>query len=397
MRRNMSGRKSPVLTTAVFLLLVIGLPLVGAAIKGRDLRTLLRFPPPLDIPVEYITFSWLAVGAVVICIGAFAASWGLNKGRDLPPAEDRGKRFADRRCFPWWGWISIGWTLTWWVLAWTRWSWFESFQCFTFFPLWIGFIVTVNALTEKRVGTCLMRRSPVCWLRVFGTSALFWWIFEWLNRFVRNWHYLGVGDFAAWSYAIHASIAFSTVLPAVAAVAELLANFPRWNRRIASGPAWSWLERRVLAVTLVIAGGGALALTGALPNVLYPSIWIAPLAMALGASSIWRRTGMTLELARGDWRRAATWMMAALICGFFWELWNWRSAAKWIYTIPGVERWHVFEMPLLGYAGYLSFGLECSLVVERVIGNRWTGCASAQAALSSPASARAVRESRQVI
>ena len=59
-----------------------------------------------------------------------------------------------------------------------------------------------------------------------------------------------------------------------------------------------------------------------------------------------------------------TWMIAALVCGFFWELWNWHSEAKWIYTVPGVERWHLFEMPALGYAGYLPFGLECLLVVE---------------------------------
>jgi TRAP-type mannitol/chloroaromatic compound transport system substrate-binding protein len=28
-----------------------------------------------------------------------------------------------------------------------------------------------------------------------------------------------------------------------------------------------------------------------------------------------------------------------------------------------VARWPVFEMPLLGYTGYLPFGLECALAV----------------------------------
>ena len=60
-------------------------------------------------------------------------------------------------------------------------------------------------------------------------------------------------------------------------------------------------------------------------------------------------------------------MTAALVCGFFWELWNWQSVAKWVYTVPGVQRWHVFEMPLLGYAGYLPFGLECLMIAERVL------------------------------
>ena len=53
--------------------------------------------------------------------------------------------------------------------------------------------------------------------------------------------------------------------------------------------------------------------------------------------------------------------LAALFCGFFWELWNTWSLAKWEYAIPLVQRFELFEMPLLGYAGYLPFGLECAV------------------------------------
>ncbi len=31
---------------------------------------------------------------------------------------------------------------------------------------------------------------------------------------------------------------------------------------------------------------------------------------------------------------------------------------KWIYNVPFVGFWHIFEMPLLGYGGYLPFSLE---------------------------------------
>jgi len=50
----------------------------------------------------------------------------------------------------------------------------------------------------------------------------------------------------------------------------------------------------------------------------------------------------------------------------FWELWNWGSLAKWTYSVPYVQRFQLFEMPLLGYAGYLPFGLECALVMDLV-------------------------------
>jgi hypothetical protein len=34
--------------------------------------------------------------------------------------------------------------------------------------------------------------------------------------------------------------------------------------------------------------------------------------------------------------------------------------------VPYVQRFQLFEMPLLGYAGYLPFGLECALVMDLV-------------------------------
>jgi hypothetical protein len=55
-------------------------------------------------------------------------------------------------------------------------------------------------------------------------------------------------------------------------------------------------------------------------------------------------------------------MLAAVICGFFWEMWNSFSLAQWRYSIPFVHRFEIFAMPLLGYAGYLPFGLECAAV-----------------------------------
>ena len=59
--------------------------------------------------------------------------------------------------------------------------------------------------------------------------------------------------------------------------------------------------------------------------------------------------------------------MASLLCGLFWELWNLRSLAHWSYAIPFVDRFHLFAMPLLGYAGYVPFGLECLVVADLVL------------------------------
>jgi hypothetical protein len=69
-------------------------------------------------------------------------------------------------------------------------------------------------------------------------------------------------------------------------------------------------------------------------------------------------------MAKGDWRPTVSAALAALLCGFFWEMWNYHSLAKWIYSIPYVERIKIFEMPILGYMGYLPFGLLCIEVSE---------------------------------
>ncbi len=43
-------------------------------------------------------------------------------------------------------------------------------------------------------------------------------------------------------------------------------------------------------------------------------------------------------------------------------MWNYYSLAKWEYGVPFVQKYLVFEMPILGFAGYLPFGLECAVI-----------------------------------
>ena len=67
--------------------------------------------------------------------------------------------------------------------------------------------------------------------------------------------------------------------------------------------------------------------------------------------------------------------VAALVCGFFWEMWNYWSLPKWHYSVPYVGRWHVFEMSAVGYTGYLPFGPASWylwLVLNRALGRKKT-------------------------
>ena len=73
---------------------------------------------------------------------------------------------------------------------------------------------------------------------------------------------------------------------------------------------------------------------------------------------------------KGDWREIWQVALAGLVCGFFWEMWNFGSLAHWEYSVPYVQRFEIFHMPLLGYSGYLPFGLEC-LAVARLLDVLW--------------------------
>jgi hypothetical protein len=77
-------------------------------------------------------------------------------------------------------------------------------------------------------------------------------------------------------------------------------------------------------------------------------------------------------VASGDWRAVLALWGGCLICGFFWEMWNVHSYPKWVYQIPFVDVLHVFEMPLLGYFGYLPFALELFALYHLVVG-LWPG------------------------
>jgi hypothetical protein len=49
-------------------------------------------------------------------------------------------------------------------------------------------------------------------------------------------------------------------------------------------------------------------------------------------------------------------------------MWNYFSYPKWVYTVAWGGFAHIFEMPLLGYGGYLPFALELFAVYHFVMG-----------------------------
>ena len=99
-------------------------------------------------------------------------------------------------------------------------------------------------------------------------------------------------------------------------------------------------------------------------------MWIAPFVIIVSARTLAGNPTILGETTRGEWNQVVSHALSALVCGFFWEMWNFYSLAKWHYSIPFVHGVEIFEMPVLGYFGYLPFGIECALVIELVL-NKW--------------------------
>ena len=159
-----------------------------------------------------------------------------------------------------------------------------------------------------------------------------------------------------------------TVLPAVLSTQELIRSSAWVQRAFGRVAPIPFSNRPLRSWFLLIAAAGGLAVIGIWPNCFFSLVWVAPLLILVALRSLQGECHPLQSFARTDWIGPASAMLAALVCGFFWEMWNAFSLAQWRYSIPFVHRFEIFAMPLLGYAGYLPFGLECAAIADLLEG-----------------------------
>ena len=277
---------------------------------------------------------------------------------------DKHPAAALRNRWPLHGWVGLAlvavfWTLNWSLSGlWTHWG---------FFPMWLGYCLTVDALVLRRKGSSMLARNPRAYVALFVVSAPAWWLFELLNWRTGNWIYEGRELFTDLQYFVLASLSFSTVIPAVFGTAELVGTLGRLER-IGPGPVIAPTPRTLLVCFVL----GWLMLVSLLrwPGYCFPFLW-ASLYLILEPVNGWLRNRSLLQhTATGDWRPVLALSAGCLICGFFWEMWNFYSYPKWVYRVPFVDFLRVFEMPLLGYLGYIPFSWELYALYSLVAGLR---------------------------
>lgn len=350
------------------ILLSILIPLVVAYFVYPD-----HLPPGFGIfPPEFVINQppfWLlffvAVAAVfllTIVFYLFPTWFGF-----APVSQVEHKPAKNAAGLPWWFWVgAVVMTFFWWLM-WARVTIFGSLVYYAFTPLWWGFIMVLDGLTYRfNGGKSLMSTRFKTLLISALVSVLGWTYFEYYDYFVlSNWYYPN-GHMPELSHAtivVLFLVAYSTVWPSVFEWYTLLNSFPKFVARYANGPKVKLPAELMLWGSMIL-----IALMVVWPTPLFWVMWIGPLCIVSG--QLMRKNIPTpfTALANGNWSPMLIMALASLCDGFFWEMWNYGSNQPaglpptnpnyWVYDIPYVNVIHIYaEMPLLGYYGYLPFGI----------------------------------------
>ena len=239
-----------------------------------------------------------------------------------------------------------------------------------FFPLWLGYILFVDSLVLIRKNSSLFKRDIKKFILLFIISAPAWWLFELLNIRTANWIYVGKEFFTDFEYAAYATLSFSTVMPAVFETAELISTF-KWTDRFQKKKSFSKTSRKTKIIFTI--GLICLAFILLLPDYFFYLNWLS-IFLIIEPINIWMKNKSLFDfLSEGNWKPFICLITGCIICGFFWEMWNYYSYPKWVYHLQLANFFHIFEMPVLGYLGYIPFSLELFAIynlINGIFGNK---------------------------
>jgi len=236
---------------------------------------------------------------------------------------------------------------------------------------WTGFILFADAIVFSARGRSWLRSAPGEFVALAIASVPLWLMFEFYNLFIENWTYTGLPE-NFWLRMLGYGWSFATIWPAIFEGADLVGVV----RAGTAGKAGQAGERprpaspalpappALPALALSIAAGAAML---SIPFLLTPTaaryaaapVWLGFIFL-LDPINAWVGGDSLIAEARGGrFDRIVNLSLSGVLCGMLWEFWNYWSRGKWHYTVPIMERFKIFEMPVPGYLGFPAFALEC--------------------------------------
>jgi len=232
----------------------------------------------------------------------------------------------------------------------------EPFARWYFPIIWFGYIFVLDAINYKISKQSLIMNDKRHFIIMLLLSAFVWIIFEVINEFLINWTYNTSNVFNSnLEKGIFALFSFSTVLPAVFETFYLVKNVHLFNHTKLKHK--HKITKRLIHIMHII---GIMCLTAPiiLPKFTFPLVWASFFFLLDPINYLHKQPSIIKHLKDRSLTIPLSLMLAGLIAGFFWEFWNYWAIPKWFYNIPYVGFFKLFEMPLLGYLGYLPFALE---------------------------------------
>ncbi|NOT57453.1 MAG: DUF4332 domain-containing protein [Deltaproteobacteria bacterium] len=233
----------------------------------------------------------------------------------------------------------------------------EPLYTYFFSFAWWPYILWIDGWVYWRTGTSLLLTQPRAFVAAAFWSIACWCLYEAFNFRLQNWYYV-MTPAPVWAYHLNYAVGFATVFPGLCATAALLSSFgvfQHWRT-----PPFVVTPR--LLRLLLLSGLLATMLPLVWPLLFFPLIWLSMALLFEPLVYRWQGQSLLAELSRGDPRRLATLLVAGAINGGLWEGWNVLTRTGWIYTVPLLDWFHVFEMPLAGYLGFPLLAIECAVL-----------------------------------
>lgn len=356
------------------LVAIVYVPYIGAYIAEEGSLTEYFKFPPLKAPEDkhgynlFVTICVAVISFVLILLYVFPRLFGFKKA----PREEN-VPFTKTR-LPYWFWVGlITWAVTLIFLT-AKFNEPKWFLNWALVPLFWGFTLFLDGLVYKiNDGKSMLSHHPTELFAMALVSISGWLIFEYMNFFINlNWYYPEAERVGHDEFILYAILGSSGFIPMSFEWYQLLRKIRFLNYKYKYGPKIRfprWLSYLLLALFTVF-----LFITPFKQDNFFYMVWLAPMfmiAIVLELTGIW--TPFTPIKQKGDWTAVLVYALTFLIQGFLLECWNYLSAdhpetgsispnpAFWEYCIPFVSKWPIFEMPLLGYAGYLFFSIHCWL------------------------------------
>src|SRR5262249_25675379 len=152
---------------------------------------------------------------------------------------------------------------------------------------------------------------------------------------------------------------FATIWPAIFAAAALIDVWRSPSHRRSVGET-SWIVSPAGRWLMIVIGFVFLAWPLIWPSrYLAAPVWLGFILLLDPINDRLREPSLLDDAQNGESRRTANLVMSGFLCGVLWEFWNYWAGAKWHYTVPIMENFKIFEMPMPGYLGFPAFALEC--------------------------------------